>query len=230
MITKNNSSRHVIIPVFVGFMIVAGLLVSFHMQAGNLKMASVLKNLPHAAIQLGNGNLQTNGSSINYSLNTDASEVGSIPAMMTSGVVSNKKQLLSNADNVSDKMKNALEMATLNVLDDSNDTISNEKVYEKVDQMPEFPGGVNELIKFLQKNLKYPLLAQENHIEGTVVLSFIVSKTGEISNIRIKNPVGGGCGKEAVRIVKLMPKWKPGVLNGVAVPVKFVFPLKFVLH
>ncbi|MDP4185512.1 MAG: TonB family protein [Bacteroidota bacterium] len=105
-----------------------------------------------------------------------------------------------------------------------------EKPFLAVEQMPEFPGGMEQLVKFLRKNLKYPVIAQEMGIEGTVVLTFVVSKTGNISNIKVIRSIGGGCDEEAQRIVKIMPPWKAGKQNGNAVPVQFTLPVKFVLQ
>ncbi len=102
-----------------------------------------------------------------------------------------------------------------------------EKPFLAVEQMPEFPGGLGELGKFLSKKLKYPSTATEMGIEGTVVLTFVVSKTGVISNIKVIRGIGGGCDEEAIRVVRLMPSWKAGRQNGNAVPVQFTLPIKF---
>jgi protein TonB len=98
-----------------------------------------------------------------------------------------------------------------------------------VEQMPEFPGGEVELMKYLQKNIKYPPAARENGIEGKVVLQFVVDEKGNISEIKIIRDIGGGCGDEAVRVVKTMPPWKPGKQNGNAVPVYYKLPVTFKL-
>jgi len=93
------------------------------------------------------------------------------------------------------------------------------------DQMPEFSG----LFKYLRDNLKYPSVAIENYISGTVVLQFVVEKDGSIDNIKILNPVAGGCTEEAMRVVKSMPKWKPGKNHGEPVRVLFNLPVKFTI-
>lgn len=94
------------------------------------------------------------------------------------------------------------------------------------DQMPEFSGN---LFKYLRDNLKYPSVAIENYISGTVVLQFVVEKDGSIDNIKILNPVAGGCTEEAMRVVKSMPKWKPGKNHGEPVRVLFNLPVKFTI-
>jgi periplasmic protein TonB len=107
-----------------------------------------------------------------------------------------------------------------------------EKTYELFDiqKQPSFPGGEVELQKFLRDNIKYPALARENNIQGTAALSFVVNKDGSISDVVILKDPGGGCGKEAVRVVQSMPRWSPGEANGNAVKVKFTLPVKFRLE
>ena len=102
-------------------------------------------------------------------------------------------------------------------------------VHMTVEQNPEFLGGYDGMLKFLKDKLTYPTLAQQSGIQGTVFVQFIVTKTGEISNVRILRGIGGGCDEEAVRIVKNMPKWIPGRQNGEAVSVMFQIPVKFQL-
>jgi protein TonB len=99
-----------------------------------------------------------------------------------------------------------------------------------VPEMPEFPGGDAERITFLKNNLTYPEDAKELGVTGTVYLGFIVERDGSISNITILRGIGGGCDEEAVRVVNMMPKWKPGRQQGHAVRVQFTLPIKFTLH
>ncbi len=99
-----------------------------------------------------------------------------------------------------------------------------------VEQPPDFPGGDAERMRFLKENVKFPQMARESGIEGTVYITFVVSRTGKISNVKVLRGIGGGCDEEAVRVVKLMPEWKPGKQNGQAVPVQFNMPIKFVLQ
>jgi periplasmic protein TonB len=101
--------------------------------------------------------------------------------------------------------------------------------YLVVEQMPDFPGGEAELYKYLEKNIKYPALARESGVTGTVYIKFVVNKDGKISNITILRGIGAGCDEEAVKVVGNMPSWKPGKQNGIAVPVWFTLPLKFTL-
>jgi periplasmic protein TonB len=99
-----------------------------------------------------------------------------------------------------------------------------------VEQMPDFPGGEGELYKYLQDKIKYPPMARESGITGTVYVRFIVDKHGKISNVTLLRGIGGGCDEEAIRVVQAMPDWKPGRQNGMPVPVYFTLPVKFILR
>jgi len=99
-----------------------------------------------------------------------------------------------------------------------------------VEKMPEFPGGMNAFLEFLAKNTRYPQLATETGIQGTVYLYFVVEKDGNISNIKTLRGIGGGCNQEAERVLSLMPKWKPGNQFGKPVRVSFNVPVVFKLQ
>jgi len=103
------------------------------------------------------------------------------------------------------------------------------EIFKIVQEMPEFPGGDEERNKFLEKNLKYPQIAIQTEISGTVHVSFIVEPDGSLSNITILKGIGGGCDEEAVRVIKKMPKWKPGKQRNIPVRVNFILPIKFSL-
>ena len=96
---------------------------------------------------------------------------------------------------------------------------------------PEFPGGEAALAKYLGKSLRYPHLAQENNIEGTVSIRFVVNRDGRISDVEVVGaPKGGGLEEEAMRVVRNMPRWKPGRQNGQNVAVFFNLPVRFLLN
>ncbi|MES2382712.1 MAG: energy transducer TonB [Bacteroidota bacterium] len=97
------------------------------------------------------------------------------------------------------------------------------------EEMPQFPGGENEMYSFISKNLYYPTLAKENAIEGKVYVRFVVERDGSIDQIEILKKLGWGCDEEVIRMIQLMPKWKPGKMKGNAVPVFFVLPVVFKL-
>jgi periplasmic protein TonB len=104
-----------------------------------------------------------------------------------------------------------------------------DKVFLAVEQAAEFPGGVAAMMKFLQKNIKYPASAKRMGIEGRVFVKFIVDKEGGISNMEIVKGINADLDKEAMRVIKLMPPWKPGKQNGRAVKSQFVLPVYFKL-
>jgi periplasmic protein TonB len=101
------------------------------------------------------------------------------------------------------------------------------RAYTVVEQMPEYPGGEEKMLKFLRENIKYPESARNNGIEGTVYLTFVVNSNGKINDVKLLRGIGGGCDEEALRLVRLMPKWVPGKQNGKNVPVQFNLPIKF---
>ncbi|MBP9990091.1 MAG: energy transducer TonB [Bacteroidales bacterium] len=95
---------------------------------------------------------------------------------------------------------------------------------------PEFPGGVDALYAYLRDHIKYPTVAKETGITGKVYVSFIVEKDGSITDLKLMRDIGGGCGQEALRVVRSMPKWTPGKQQGRAVRVKFNLPISFNLQ
>lgn len=105
-----------------------------------------------------------------------------------------------------------------------------EKIFEAVEQQAQFPGGAGALNSWLSKNLRYPELAQQNNIEGRVIVQFVVEKDGSISHPVIARGVDKELDKEAIRVVKRMPKWQPGKNNGIAVRSKFTLPVVFKLQ
>ncbi len=94
----------------------------------------------------------------------------------------------------------------------------------------EYPGGYDALMRFMAENIKYPNLAKESGISGKVYVSFVVEKDGSIGHVKIAREIGGGCGAEAVRVVKAMPKWSPGKQNGRPVRTSYTIPVNFELR
>ncbi len=105
-----------------------------------------------------------------------------------------------------------------------------EKPWLSVDIMPTFKGGEDAMFKFLSDHIVYPQMAKETNISGTVGVTFVVEKDGSITNIALLNDIGGSCGEEAMRVVKMMPRWNGGRQNNIPVRVQFVLPVKFVLE
>ena len=107
---------------------------------------------------------------------------------------------------------------------------SNQIIYDIVDEMPVFPGGDHELIRYIEDNLDYPKDAMESGIEGRVFVKIIVEPNGSISNAKIIRGLGYGCDEEAVRVVESMPNWKAGRKNGETVRVNMAVPVNFKLQ
>ena len=104
------------------------------------------------------------------------------------------------------------------------------KVFDVVEQMPSFPGGMNALMDYLRKAIKYPPVAEENGIQGRVVCTFVVERDGSVTDVRVAKSVDPSLDKEAVRVVSAMPKWIPGKQNGQSVRVKYTLPVTFRLQ
>ncbi len=104
-----------------------------------------------------------------------------------------------------------------------------DEIFVFVEDQPSFPGGDEARIKYLQENIHYPEMAKESGIQGTVYVTFVVEKDGRITNVKVLRGIGGGCDEEAVRIIKNMPRWKPGKQRGRPVRAQFNMPIRFVL-
>jgi protein TonB len=104
------------------------------------------------------------------------------------------------------------------------------KVYTYVEQMPVFPGGQEALLQYIGKNIKYPAMALRNQIEGKVFVAFTVNPDGQVQDVKVTKPLGGGCDEEAVRVIKTLPRFSPGKQNGRAVSVSFTVPVTFAIR
>ena len=104
------------------------------------------------------------------------------------------------------------------------------KVFDVVEQMPSFPGGMPALMQWLSQNIKYPVIAAENGVQGRVIVQFVVEKDGSVNDVHVAKSVDPSLDKEATRVVKAMPKWNPGKQNGSAVRVKYTVPVMFKLQ
>jgi len=116
------------------------------------------------------------------------------------------------------------------VVDEVPPAVEETKIFEVVEQMPSFPGGDAALMQFLSKNIKYPVVAEENGIQGRVIATFVVERDGSITDVKVVKSVDPSLDKEAVRVLKSMPKWIPGKQNGSNVRVKYTVPVTFRLQ
>lgn len=103
-------------------------------------------------------------------------------------------------------------------------------IFFVVEVQPEFPGGMDSMYAYIQKNLVYPEKAKAEGIEGRVFITFTIEKDGSVSNVKILRGIGGGCDEAAKEVVEKMPKWKPGTQRGKPVRVQFNLPIKFELE
>ena len=108
--------------------------------------------------------------------------------------------------------------------------VEENKVFDVVEQMPSFPGGMGALMSWLGQNIKYPVIAAENGVQGRVIVQFVVEKDGSITDGQVAKSVDPSLDKEAARVVKSMPHWIPGKQNGSAVRVKYTVPVTFKLQ
>lgn len=113
-------------------------------------------------------------------------------------------------------------------LQDTSAVVEDKKIYETADVAPEFPGGKEAMDTWIAQNIKYPAAAKKSNIKGVVTITAVVEKDGSLSEVKVKKDIGGGCGDEAVRVVKLMPSWIPGMIKNedkrVRVTVSIFFP------
>ena len=107
---------------------------------------------------------------------------------------------------------------------------NDENEFVPVEQQPEFPGGTSALVEFLRRNLRYPTGASQSGVAGKVYVNFVVRADGSIDRAEVSKGIGFGCDEEALRVVRLMPKWKPGKQSGRAVPARFTLPIVFALE
>ena len=103
-------------------------------------------------------------------------------------------------------------------------------IFDFAETMPEFPGGDAALLSFLSKNVKYPAIAQENGIKGKVFVTFVVDENGNIYDVTLARGVDSSLDREAIRVVKSMPRWKPGKQGNKAVKVRYTVPINFILQ
>ena len=108
--------------------------------------------------------------------------------------------------------------------------VEEQQIFQVVEEMPEFPGGMAECLKFLSQNIRYPTISQENGVQGRVIVQFVVNQDGSIVDPVVVRSVDPYLDKEALRVISMMPKWKPGKQRGKAVRVKYTVPVTFKLQ
>lgn len=152
-------------------------------------------------------------------------EVEEDVAVATQDDLLSSRDQISIADVVGDDDEHGIDIAELQ---EQKVIVQEEpKVFEIVEQMPSYPGGETEMMRFIGDNLKYPVVAQESGIQGRVVIRFVVTASGAIDEVKVLRSLDPSCDREAIRVVKAMPKWTPGRQNGKNVAVYFTLPILF---
>lgn len=145
-------------------------------------------------------------------------------------IVDDHTEINDDLDLIDSEMDEDTEIEYQEIEVKEEEPVEEEEVFLIVEKMPQFPGGDEALRKYLAQSVKYPVIAQENGIQGRVFVSFVVNKNGEVTNVKVARPFDPNLDKEAVRVVQSMPKWEPGMQRGKAVKVSYTVPINFVLQ
>ncbi|MFD2572843.1 TonB family protein [Spirosoma soli] len=213
--------------------------------SGRVTSAADGKPLPGATIVIKNSRTRTttdiNGGYTLHNVSKNASLVFSFVGFTTLDVEVNSRK----AVNVSmTRTGNRLsEIVVVGYADDNKPTSSTVpsttstdvhktrgEVFTVVEQQPEYPGGMQALGQYMQRNLRYPGKARQNKIEGSVLIRFTVTADGAIDDVFVEKGIGGGCNEEATRLISQMPRWRPGRQNGRAIDVQYVLPVEFIIE
>ena len=151
------------------------------------------------------------------------------PAEEVLNIIENDSQVEESTIQVSDDTQAAVEVKYTPV-EVEEEEVDEQQIFQVVEENPEFPGGMKECMKFLNNNIKYPQISQENGVQGRVIIQFVVNADGSIVDPVVVRGVDPYLDKEALRVIKLMPKWKPGKQRGKAVRVRYTQPVLFRLN
>lgn len=157
------------------------------------------------------------GGQLSFSYINYASKVVPVPAG-TKGM-----EILLEKDGSAEEKKSEVKFVPVQV----GQNTPSQEAFEVVEEMPEFPGGMGECLKFLGQNIKYPVESQKAGVQGKVIVQFVVETDGSITNPMIVRSIDSHLDGEAIRVISLMPKWKPGKQKGQPVPVKYTVPVTF---
>ena len=144
-------------------------------------------------------------------------------------IIENDSQVEESTVQASDDTQAAVEVKYTPV-EVEEEEVDEQQIFQVVEENPEFPGGMKECMKFLSNNIKYPQISQENGVQGRVIIQFVVNADGSIVDPVVVRGVDPYLDKEALRVIKLMPKWKPGKQRGKAVRVRYTQPVLFRLN
>ena len=144
-------------------------------------------------------------------------------------IIDNKKSICKNGIARQEIEKIEEKIASRTKVDVKEEEESERVIFTEVEQTSEFPGGLAKLNEFLASNIKYPAQAREKGTHGIVYVTFVVEKDGSITDIKVLRGIGSGCDEEALRVIKMMPKWEPAKHKGKAVRQQFNLPIRFIL-
>jgi len=144
-------------------------------------------------------------------------------------IVENDADVEESTIQASDDTQQAVEVKYTPV-EVEEEEVEEQQIFQVVEEQPEFPGGMSECMKWLGKNIKYPTISQENGVQGRVIVQFVVNRDGSIVDAVVARGVDPYLDKEALRVVSMMPKWKPGKQRGKEVRVRFTLPVMFRLQ
>ena len=144
-------------------------------------------------------------------------------------IVENDAEVEESTIQASDETDKAVEVKYVPV-EVEEEEVEEQQIFQVVEEQPEFPGGMSECMKWLGKNIKYPTISQENGVQGRVIVQFVVNRDGSIVDAVVARGVDPYLDKEALRVVSMMPKWKPGKQRGKEVRVRFTLPVMFRLQ
>lgn len=157
-------------------------------------------------------------------------KTSSTQLIIVSDEVELKEEYSIDAEATQETEVKPMEIHLVETIPKEETEMEEEEIFIIVEEMPRFPGGEEARIKYLNENLHYPVLAREAGIQGSVFVSFVVEKSGAVSDVKIIRGIGGGCDEEALKVVRGMPNWIPGKQRGIPVRVAFNMPIRFVLN
>jgi TonB family protein len=155
-----------------------------------------------------------------------------LQALWAKKVVWNKKSFVPNPPPLDTVGPNLVYIDSTSEPDVVDVTVTNsqDEVYAFVEQMPEFPGGMDAMLSFIRDGIRYPAMAKEAGVQGKVICQFVIDQDGRISQVKVLRGIGYGCDEEALRVIRSMPAWKPGRQNGQPVRVQYNLPIAFKLQ
>ncbi len=152
------------------------------------------------------------------------------PEVVTEVTVVENDADIKNELGIVDMSENKAENVEVQHVEVKEEEVVEEEIFTVVEKQAAYPGGAGEMLKFLRENIQYPTVARENNIQGKVYVQFVVERDGTVSQVKVIRDIGGGCGAEAVRVVKSMPKWEPAKQQGRTVRSYFTLPVNFALR